>query len=391
MILAFTACGGNGSGQTSGGAASGGDQGSGSVAADNTPIYIGMINSITGNYADFGVGNQWSANRAVEEINANGGVAGRRLELVFNDDEGDPTVSTTLAQKVVDDERILGLVGSFTTACSTVIAEVIDGKLCQVSGSSSSRVYTDTTDWAFSVFGLIETESRFMCRYVVYKYLGNPTVGALYSDTDFSHSSYDAFVDQAARDGVNIVDAISYSPTETDFSSIITKMQLSKPEVIVQFGTEGGINLINQIRSVGWDVPVCTFSKTANMLEQLGGNAEGQVVLSRWEFDMSNSFEAEFYNDFISDLGYEPLLQTASSYDIVYMYKQVIEELTAEGAPLTRQAVRDKIENIAFDGLTGHVVFDSGGMVERGCFIYQVENGEFVKKTDYDYIDRGYE
>jgi branched-chain amino acid transport system substrate-binding protein len=350
-----------------------------------------MINSITGNYADFGVGNQWSANRAVEEINANGGVAGRKLELIFNDDEGDPTVSTTLAQKVVDDERILGLVGSFTTACSTVIAEVIDGKLCQVSGSSSSRVYTDTTDWAFSVFGLIETESRFMCRYVVHKFLKNPTVGALYSDTDFSHSSYDAFVDQAKRDGVNIVDAISYSPTETDFASIITKMQLSNPEVIVQFGTEGGINLINQIRSVGWDVTVCTFSKTSNMLEQLGGNAEGQLVLSRWEFDMSDSFEAAFYNEFVSDLGYEPLLQTASSYDIVYMYKQVIEELIAEGAPLTRQAVRDKVESIAYDGLTGHIIFDAGGMVERGCFIFQVENGEFVKKTDYDYIDRGYE
>ena len=364
--------------------------GSGS-SGDEEPIYIGMINSITGSYADFGVGNKWSAERAVEEINASGGVAGRELILLFNDDEGDATVATTLAQKVVDDERILGLVGSFTTACSTVIAEVAAGKLCQVSGSSSSTVYTDTSDWAFSIYGLIATESRFMCRYVVNKYLGNPTVGIFYSDTDFSQSALTAFRDQAEKDGVTIVDAISYNPSEIDFSAVVTKMQLSNPEVLVLIGTEGGININNQVSSVGWDIMVCSYSKAANMIEQLGASAEGRIVLSRFEFNMNNAKEANFYNDYVAALGYEPLLQSASSYDAVYMYKQVIEELIAEGAPLTRQAVRDKIEVISYDGLTGLITFDEGGMIERGCYIFQVENQEFVQRTDYSYIDRGYD
>jgi branched-chain amino acid transport system substrate-binding protein len=396
MLFAFAGCTGAGETPPAGGTPApadnnpGGDAPSGG-ASDEGPIYLGMIHSITGNFADFGVGNKWSAERAVAEINAAGGIAGRELILTFNDDEGDPTVATTLAQKVVDDERVLGLVGSFSTACSTVIAEIIDGKLCQISGSSSSTVYTDTSDWAFSIFGALATESQFMCRYVVKKYLGNPSVGLLYSDTDFSHSALDAFRAQAEKDGVNIVESISYNPSETDFSSIITKMQLKNPDTLVLIGTEGGTNVMNQVRSVGWDVQMCVYSKSANLLEQIGGNAEGLVLLSRFEFNMDDAFQAKFYNDFVAEFGFDPLLQSSSSYDAVYMYKQAIEELAAEGAPVTRQAIRDKITSITYDGgLTGPIVFDSHGMVERGCVIFRVENGAFVQETDYSYIDSGY-
>ena len=395
LLMTFTlaSCGETESGTGNGGSSSSPDGSNppASPQGNTDPIYIGMINSITGDYADFGVGNKWSADRAVSEINAAGGIAGREVILVFDDDEGDATVATTLAQKMVDDEKILGLVGSFTTACSTVIAEVLRDKMCQISGSSSSTVYTDTSEWAFSIFGLLVTESRFMCRYVINTFLDNPTIGIMYSDTDFSHTALNAFQEQAQKDGVTIVDAISYGPSETDFSSMITKMQQSAPETLVLIGTEGGRNIINQVRSAGWDVQICSYSKSANLIEQLGDNADGLIVLSRFEFNQADDFEATFHKEYLDAMGYEPLLQSSASYDAVYMYKQVIEELVAEGAEVTRAAIRDKIAKIAYDGLTGHIEFDAGGMVDRGCFIFRVENGQFVQKSDYSYIDRGYD
>ncbi len=358
--------------------------------ASGEPIVLGMLQPITGIFAEYGVGNKWSAERAVKEINANGGVAGRELVLKFDDEEGDPTVASSLAQKMLDDDSVLGLIGAFSTGCSTVVAGVIDGKMCQVSGSSSSTVYTDASDWAFSIFGYVATESRFMCRYLVKKYLGNPTVGIFRSDTDFAQSAYDVFVEQAAKDGVTIVHDERYNPEETDFSSMITKMMTYKPEVLVLMGTEGGYTLVNQLRSMGVDTQVCTYSKTSALLTSCAENCEGQLVMCRFDFNMDNEFERKFFEDFVAENGFEPVLQSCSCYDIVYMYKQVIEEIIAEGGELTRAAIRDKMKDIDYTGLTGHITFDESGMVTRGCYIYQVEDQKYVRRTDYSYIDQGY-
>ena len=144
-------------------------------------------------------------------------------------------------------------------------------------------------------------------------------------------------------------------------------------------------NALNAIAQMGWEVDV--VSQGANSSEQVieiaGENAEGLCSTTSFFIDESVPEEKAWLDTFVAAAGFSPTVHAAVAYDAVYVMAEAAKSC---GDNITREGIREGLENLGkYEGFTGLIEFDETGAIFRKVLIVQVENGKFVRKTDYGY------
>lgn len=323
----LTSCSKSPSGSTSGGPTT-------SNGTDSDPYVIGVSVPLTGSAAVGGNYQLWASLYAAEEINAAGGVNGRKIEIKSLDDAEDVTQAAIVAQDFCDDESVIAVIAHSASSLTAITQPIFEeaGMPNLSSCSSNSALSTYGYDyWFRTVIGNSE--------YVPYTVafaknnLGLTKGAMVVSTTDNGTTMANSVNETAQKLGVDILVNETYNAgTESDFSSIITKIMNSDAEVLFYQGnySDGGI-FLRQMHDLGLDIPVVTLSwLTYNTTIELAGVDACQNLYccatpspfggSEKKQKFLEAFKAEYGNDVI------PTTPALLNYDCVYIIAQALEE-----------------------------------------------------------------
>ena len=363
----------------------------GGAAGELTVLQIGVMAPLTGTNSEFGIGFEVAMQMAVDDINARGGTSnGYTFELIVRDTRGEPMESADTAREFADDPNIMAILGDFTSGSSMAAAPIVDeAGIVLLSPTASSPEFAPMSDFTFGIMGLQSGEAPWYAEFIIQRFLGKSTVGVIYVNSDWGISSFTHFEARAEAIGLDIVEAVNYVPDEMDFSALITRLRAADPEVVVILDQGAVPLIINQIRGVGWDVPLSALGPgtSAQLLEQAGENAEGLVVPSPFFFDPENPQLVEWAQRFESRAGFAPTVHPASAYDTVMLIAAAVEAI-GDGE-VTRQAIRDNLAVIDQEvGITGPIRFNPTGDLYREYLIAGIVNGEWVLLEGFGFADR---
>ena len=353
-------------------------------------LTIGVLAPLTGVNAEFGKGFEVATQMAADRINAEGGINGRKIEFVVKDSKGDQKESSDLARQFVDDKRVLAIIGDFSSGACMANAPIVDeGGLVQLSPTASNPDYAGMSDYCFSIMGRQDGEAPFYARYILGRYLGAKKLGVIYINSDWGKSAYDNFAKQAEKDGLEIVEAVSYVQDEKDFSSLITKLRAANPDTICIMDQGAVPQIINQIRAANYDIQITALGPgtSQQLIDLCGKNAEGLLLTSPFFFDPNNPELVSWQKEFVSKSGFEPTIHPVCAYDCVYLLAEAIKNC---GDNITRKNIRDNLANVQIEGVSGPIKFNAEGDITRNYLICGVENGKYVIKEGFEYSKDGY-
>ncbi|NLI22206.1 MAG: ABC transporter substrate-binding protein, partial [Clostridiales bacterium] len=355
------------------------------TAESKGTIKLGGLAPLTGNYAEYGKGFQIAWQMALDEINANGGANGYQLTIDVKDTQGDPVVSSTLATAFAEDDEILAILGDFSSGCCKANAPIVDRYgLVQLSPTASAPDYAVMSPFCFSIMGRQDREAPFLAKYVLKKYLGVTNVAVIRVDSDWGMAAFSNFKKQADVEGL-VVTEEKYKSDETDFSSIITKVKASNPEVLVVMDQGLPVSAIfNAADSAGWSVKHVSLGPgTSEQLVSQLIDPNNLIVTSPFFFDPTNAELTAWKDKFYAQAGFQPTVHPACAYDTAYLIKAAIEMIGDQ--PVTREAIKDALLSLEMTGLTGRIKFEEAGDITRDYMICGVVDGSWTVLEGFGY------
>lgn len=396
LLLALSACGG---GEGAGGAVPGADDApggeDGEVVGEESAdaIKIGLLQPLTGPVSAAGIAVRDGAKIALEEINDDGGINGRPLQLVIEDDENDPAVCTSAANKVITRDEVVGIIGGWGSSCTLAIAPVTTREeVPLVVETSSSYKITDPEesggDWTFRLNPPTRMEVEAVKDAIVDD-LGFEQVFFMGVNNDWGRGSVDDFTPAIEDNGGSIVDAEFFEQSEENFSPILTKIQSSDADSVIITTDAAQIALIlQQMESMGLDQQVLTTggSNFPGKVKELAGESAVEGVYSTVFFpaayDTSLAVAEDRAESFVEkwNAGYDPneIGESPRGYDAVYTVAEALRSIDGE---ITREALRDALDSVSLEGIMyGDIEFeDWQGLVNQNVsdvYIGQTKDGE---------------
>lgn len=355
MVLAMAACGGEPANN------------GGNDTPDATTVKIGGIGPLTGAYANYGLSEKNGAELAVKEINEAGGIAGKQIELSYQDSQGESESAVNAYGKLMDwgMEVSLGCVLSGENA--SVVAAARDDDVLLITPSGSADKCIDGNDKAFRVCFYDSYQGAAAAQYIKDNNMVD-TVGILYqSDNDYSVGLYNAFVAKCGELGITIAETQTFtSSTNTDFSTQVSALVSSGVKLVfIPLYAEEASTFLTQAHGKFAD-DVYFFG--ADGLDGILGKVEQDTslannVLMLTPFAANNPAEnvQSFVKKYQEAYGATPDQFAADAYDAIYAIKAAVEKAgSTSGA-----ALASALTSLTVEGVTGTMTWGSDGNTNK--------------------------
>ena len=317
---------------------------SGSRVLAAEPIVAGVSGPLTGPNAQYGA--QWKRgfDLALEEINGKGGVKGRLLDYVFEDSQSDPRQSVTVAQKLVNDPKIIIELGDFASPASMAASPIYQrAKLVQFGFTNSHPDFTKGGDYMWSNSTNQAEEQPKLAEYVI-RALGLKRPAVLHLNTDWGRTAKDAFVKAAGEMSAEVTATEGYLPAEQDFRPTLVRARDAKPDalVLLSYYADGAL-IARQARDAGLKLPIIagTSNYSPKFLE-LGGEAVNGVYTFSTFFPEEERPEVQqFVKSYRKKYDLEPDTFSAGAYDTIVLFAALCEQYGP-----TREGMREGLAKI---------------------------------------------
>ncbi len=352
-------------------------------------VKIGTMGPYTGNLSVYGISVLQGVELAVDEINANGGISGKKIELISFDDKGDTNEAISAYNKLRS-EGVFAIVGATTSAPSIGIADIAAEEYNDGDGAlviTPSGTAQDITTYGENVFRACYTDAyqgKTLANFAT-KSMNAKKVAIIYDNSsDYSQGVTAAFEEQIKANGAQIVAKESYGSDNVDFTTQLTNIQSTNPDILFIPDYYQKIALITaQARKLGLDTPFVGTDGWDGILDVLDKDAVGTVNDSYFSNHFSTTDEAEnvqaFVKNYESKYNATPTAFSALAYDSVYMIKQAMEAGGTDAEKLV-----NAMKEISFDGITGHIIFDENGDPVKSVSILTLKDGVVSLKEKMD-------
>ena len=359
----LTACGGSSSTAASTASAAG----STAAAASGDTIKVGVMGPLSGNVSVYGQAVVNGATLYLKQVNANGGINGKQIEILTEDEQGDATQAVNCFTKMVD-EGMTALIGDVTTTPTlAVAAESADYNMPMVTASATAEAVTydaETDTVNANVFRATFTDpfqGIKMADYA-YKKLGYTKAAVIFKKgADYNEGLTENFVNEFESLGGTIVDQESYSEGDVDFKTQLTTILGKDPETVFcpNYYEEVG-QILSQAESVGLTVPFLG----GDGWDGLEGYASNDQLKDTYfcanyakgsNAEFEDAYKAEYGQEYPN--GFSPLGYDAAK-TIVYGLQAAEDAGLEAGTDDYKQAVIDAIASGTIDGITGTFTFD---------------------------------
>jgi branched-chain amino acid transport system substrate-binding protein len=351
--------------------------GSGDAAAGT--IKVGEFASLTGKEASFGQSSHKGTLLAIDEINAAGGVLGKKIDLVYEDNQSQPGQSATVVRKLITRDNVVAVLGEVASGRSLEAAPICQQyKIPQISPSSTNPKVTEMGDYIFRVCFIDPFQGTVMAKFAENTLKAKRV--AMLSD---AASAYSAGLGQYFRekflaDGNQLVIEQKYSGGDKDFKAQLTAIKAANPEAIFVPGyyTEAGL-IVLQARQLGITVPLFGGDGwEAPELIQIGGSSlEGCYYSTHYSPQDKSEAVQTFVKQFqAKNNGETPDAMAALGYDSALVLADAIKRAgTTESAKL-RDAIAATKD---FSGATGKTTLDEHRNATKAAVIITIKDGKF--------------
>jgi len=371
FVLVLSACGGGEESSSSDADASGGDDG-GEISAK-----IGVVSFITGSGAAYGEAITSGLELAQEEINAQGDV---HIELLIEDSAGEADQALSAAQKLMNSEDIIGLIGPTLSTEFEVVAPVADQNGLPILGTSVTAegipqigdyVFRNSISEAAAIPASVEK--------AVEAYDAE-SVALMYGNDDvFTKSGYDS-MKQAAEDlGLEILTTETFQQGQSDYKAQLSKIKQVDPDIILASAlyNEGAV-IMKQARSMGIDVPFVGGNgfNSPQVIEIADDDADGLIVATPWFTGKEDDKVQDFVSKFEEEYGKQPDQFAAQSYDALHVMADALKR-AGEADPEKLYEALGETED--FEGILGTMSFDEEGDIVMDPIVLTIEDGQFIE------------
>lgn len=352
---------------------------SGASVSAQQVVKIGHVGPLTGAIAHLGKDNENGARLAVEEINAAGlMIDGKavKLELVTEDDAGDPKTGTSVAQKLVD-AKVAGIVGHLNSGVSIPASKIYnDAGITQISPSSTNPQYTLQ---GFKVtYRVVATDAQQGPALASYtdKVLKAKKVAIIDDATAYGKGLADEFEKAAKAAGITIVAREATNDKATDFKAILTKVKGRAPDVIMYGGMDAtGGPLAKQAGELGIKAKIVAGDGVCtDKVADLAGPAVSNIVCSEAGMALSKMAKgADFAKKYEARFKGPVQIYAPFTYDAVY----VLVDAMKRAKSTTAAAVLAQMPSTNYAGVIGNIAFDPKGDMKEGVItIYDFKGGK---------------
>ena len=350
--------------------------------ASSSEIKIGAIMPMTGSVSLYGTGTVNSINIAIKEINEAGGINGKKVVLVVEDDEGKPEKSVDAYNKLVSKDKVDLIIGCLTSKCSLAVAPLAQkDKIPMISTSSTNKDVTLVGDYIFRTCYLDPFQGE-GCAKQAFEKLGKKTAAIVFDNgNDYSKGLAAAFEESFTKMGGTITNKEAYTENDQDFSAILTKIKASNPEVLFIPDYYSKVSLIaKQVRSLGMtDIVMMGGDGWDEIVNNAGDEVVGSYYLNHFTADSTETAAKDFVTKYKAAYNNErPNALAVLGYDAMKIISQAIK---AAGST-DHQKVRDALANVEGDYLTGHIKFDENRNPVKSAVIIEVVKGEDGKLAE---------
>lgn len=346
------------------------------VATAQEPVRVGIVLPLTGPQAFFGEMERASFELALEEINEAGGVRGRPLEFVFEDDRGRPEVGAAAAEKLIGEEGIVMLGGGYSSAVTLKVAEVAQSRAVPFLVNTGAADSITEHGWDH-VFRLNPPSSEYVTSAMSFltEVVRPRSVAIIHEESAFGQSQSEAFAAACRELGIAVVVHESYAaPTGRagatatgDFklwhvTEALSKIRRTKPDVVFVVAYLLDANLImTQARSLGWSPRAYIGGGAGFTLprfyELAREAADNVFTVTLWDRSLPYPMADAFFAKFEARTGSQPDYHGAEAYAAAY----VIADALGRAESLAAAEVRRALAETRMDTVFGPVEFVSYG------------------------------
>ena len=348
------------------------------VSTGEDKIQIAVAAPMTGDNSEYGIGFYNAALLKAKEWNANGGVLGKQIEIVQYDDKNTSEEATTIAQKIVSDKKIVGVIGHFASGvCMTAAPIYQENKIIEISPSSSHPDYSGIGDFIFRNNTVISKEGAASIDIAVND-LGKKKVGIISIMTDWGTNTSKMIKEMVEKTDAKVVAHEEVMEGSDDYTPAITKLNEAGADVVICCGMYNLVAPVaKQYKQINPDIRIVGFSNSySQQLIELGGEAVEGVCFPVIFFSESDDPEVKNYvESFKKEYGNAPSALTSQAYDSVGILLTAIKEAGTTDS----EKVKEKLYEIDYKGVTGDTKFDSNGDVDKQFVKVTIKDGKFTK------------
>ena len=351
----------------------------GDTSTEKGDIKLGIITILSGDGAGYGTSIKQGFEIAQDRINSSGGIDGRNIALLFEDSGGDKNEAINLAQKLINKDEVLAILGPTYSGEMFAVGPIADQAKVSIMGTSTTAtgigeigpyVFRNALPESGVIPSTVKNSQR--------KY-GFKRVALMYSsNNDFTVSAAETFKEALVAQGIELVETQTFSDGDTNFQAQLTNVLAAKPEAIALSALykEGALVLI-QARQQGLDLPVMGGNglNSPELMKIAGDAADGVLVGSPWFVGKDDPDVQAFVKEYNERYGTDPDQFAAQAYDALGIFAQAAK---AEGASNNREAFRDALAAIKdYQGVTGSFSFDDNGNPVMEATLLEVVGGKY--------------
>ena len=349
------------------------------LSAQAQAIRIAGLYELSGAGASAGTNFKNGVDLAVKEINAAGGILGRKLEHSISDTQTNPGVAKGLAQKAVDDGAFAVFGPVFSGSIMVSMAETRRAETPNFTGGEAAAITKQGNPYIFRTSFTQDTAMPKVARYIA-SGLKAKTVAVMFVNNDFGKGGRDAITKALDAAGVKVVADISTDSGQVDFSAPVLKAKGANADALfVYTNEEESARALRELRKQGYPKPVVgeTTLTGQKVIELAGDAANGAIAHVGLTVDAPNplmlKFKAKYYQAYgtISDHN------GIKGYTGVYALKAAIEKAGKPDRKAVSQALKGLVIKAAKEpGVIMDMAFDGNGDIDRESFIVEVKNGK---------------
>lgn len=353
-------------------------------------ILVGEFGSMTGPEATFGVSTHNGILLAVDEINAAGGVRGRKIRIVSEDDQSKPEEAAVAVQKLISSDQVISVLGEVASSSSLAAAPICESSgIPMITPSSTHPSVTQVGEFIFRMCFIDTYQGPVMAEYLR-KELGIETIALLTDNrSDYSRGLGDAFAETFTSLGGRIVARQSFSKGDSDFRPQLTAIKQTHPQALFVPGYYNDVGQIAlQARDLGITVPLVGGDgwESPKLLE-LGGKAlEGCLYSNHYFVDDPAPTVQTFVKSYERRHGTKPDSLAALGYDSM----RVLADAMQRAGSFEPKAIREQLAKTSdFAGVTGRITLGPDrNPVGKKLVVLEVKNGALTLKKTLDPVKR---
>ncbi len=340
-------------------------------------IMVGEFAALTGGTASFGQSSHKGTAMAIDEINAAGGVMGRKIHLVTEDDQSKAGEAATVVRKMMSQSNIIALLGEVASSRSLEAAPIAQkNKVPMISPASTNPKVTEVGDYIFRVCFIDPFQGTALAKFSLAKGW-NPVAILTDVKQDYAVGLSQFFKEYLLANGGQIVSEQSYSSGDKDFKAQLTSIKAANPKAILVSGYYNEAGLIaSQARELGLNVPLLGGDgwDSPSLVEVAGAAMEGNYFSNHFSAENQSPQIQEFIKKFKARYNEEPDAMAALGYDSAMILADAIKRAGTTESKALRDAIAATKD---YPAVTGSITLDEKRNASKPAVILTISNGRF--------------